>query len=121
MISGTVFGRGSRKGIAPLMLAGLIGILLIFAMLGFSFFSGGVYSSSIFGWGDIPILSGIESFLTGIYNLLVFIATWVTISVLGMVFIGLQAFFIFIYYKLAMFLYAHKNMVEEFLNKIAEL
>jgi len=109
------------KGIAPLLMAGLIGILLIFAMLGFSFFSGGNYSGGLFGWGNIPILSGIESFLTGIYNLVVFIATWVTISVLGMVFIGLQGFFIYIYYKLFMFIYAHKNVVEEFFNKIAEL
>jgi len=121
MRSGAGFGRGSKKGIAPLMLAGLIGILLIFAMLGFSFFSGGVYSGGLFGWGNIPILSGIESFLTGIYNLVVFIATWVTISVLGMVFIGLQGFFVYIYYKLFMFIYAHKNLVDEFFNKIADL
>jgi hypothetical protein len=121
MRSGAGFGRGSKKGIAPLLLAGLIGILLIFAMLGFSFFSGGNYASTLFGWGNIPILSGIDSFLTGMFNLVVFIATWVTISVLGMVFIGLQGFFVYLYYKLFMFIYAHKGIVEEFFNKISEL
>lgn len=119
-------GRLSRKpkqmkGIAPLLVAGGIGLLLITLMLGFSFFSGGVYSGGLFGWGNIPILSGIESFVTGVYNLLVFIATWVTIGTFGIIFIGLQGFFIYIYYKIFTFIYAHKNIVDEFMNRIAEL
>jgi hypothetical protein len=121
MKNGVGSGRGSKKGIAPLLMAGLIGILLVFAMLGFSFFSSGKYAESLFGWGNIPILSGIDSFLTGIFNLVVFIAAWVTISVLGMIFIGLQGFFLYLYYKVFMFVYAHRNIVEEFLNKITEL
>lgn len=114
-------GYHSRKGIIGISTILIIGVLLVGVTMMFSFFSGGEYSGGLFGWADIPLLSGIESFVTGVYNIVVFIATWVTIGVLGVFFIGFQAFFIYIYYRIFKILLEHKNMFDEFLNEITSL
>lgn len=111
-------GYHGRKGIIGISTVLIIGMLLVGATMMFSFFSGGEYSGGLFGWSEIPLLSGIESFVTGVYNILVFIATWVTIGVLGVLFLGTQVFFVYIYYRIFKLVFEHKNIFDEFLNEI---
>lgn len=113
-------GYHGRKGIIGVSTVLIIGLLLVGAMMVFSFFGGGEYSEGLFGWSGIPLLEGVESFVTTVYNIVVFVATWVTIGVLGVLFIGVQAFFLYIYYRAFKLIYDHRDIFERFLDTITE-
>ena len=106
------------KGIIGVSTILIIGMLIVGVSLFFSFFTGGEYSGGLFGWSGVPLLSGIEAFVTGVYNILVFVATWVTIGILGVLFIGIQAFFIYIYYRLIRLLIDNKDIFQRFFDEI---
>lgn len=97
-----------------------IGAVLTVIMLAFSFFSGGTRSTGLFGWSDTPLLSGMESFITGVYNIMVYISSWVTIFVLFTIFLGVQLVFGYAYYKaitfVSQFREGFKKVMDELLN-----
>jgi len=103
---------------------GLTGILaiigaLILVSFGVSFFSGGQTSASLFGWGNEPLLRGIDAFFTSIYNLIVVISSWVTIAILLVVLVGVQGVFLYFYYRIIKFAYQFRPLFEKFINEIS--
>jgi len=104
------------KGIAVESIL-VIGGLLILLTLGFSFFSGGNAASSLFGWQG-TILAGVENFFLSVYNIMVVISGWVTIGILGVIFIGVQVVFVYFYYKLFQIISVFQPTVRRILDEL---
>jgi hypothetical protein len=97
----------------------VIAIGLVLVMLAFSFFSGGSRSTSVLGMQG-TLLAGIDSFVTGIYNVMVVVASWVTIFVLFTGFLLVQGIFVYFYYRVGKIVWTFKDdakkIVDELLN-----
>lgn len=104
-----------------LTIALALGGIFLALMFGFSFFVGGTSSVSLLGWSEIPVLSGVDIFITNVYNTLIIIASWVTISTLFVILISVQVGFIFLYYKIGMLIYQHKDIFEKFIDNITDV
>jgi hypothetical protein len=107
------------KGIAITSILAIGGILILVALV-FSMFTGGATSSGLFGWQG-TVLEGVESFFTGIYNIMVVISSWVTIGILFTIFLAVQGAFIFLYYQLFRIAQVFKPALEKFLDSLAEV
>lgn len=106
------------KGLAGITLVAGLVITVILLSIGISMFTGGSQSSGLFGWGDESLLAGVEDFVTGIYNTIIVLASWATIFVLFMVFLGTQVVFIYFYYRVALVVMEFKPMVEKFIKEV---
>jgi hypothetical protein len=99
----------------------IIAILFMGIMLVFSFFTGGARSTGLFGWGDQTLLAGVEDFVTGIYNSLIVVSGWVTITVLLLVFVGIQGAFVYGYYKLLKFALSFREDFRKILDELLDI
>jgi hypothetical protein len=106
------------KGIAITSILALSGVIILIG-LGFSMFTGGNISSGLFGWQG-TVLEGVEIFFTNVYNTIVVISGWMTIGVMGIIFIAIQGVFIYFYYKLFQIARIFKPAVERILKEITE-
>jgi len=104
-------------------LTALLGIaaVLVFASLAFSFFSGGSRSSSLLGWQGEPFLAGIDSFVTGIYNIMVYISSWVAIFVLLVGFLGVQLMFGYAYLKVVQFFLQFREGFKKIMDDLLDI
>jgi len=109
-----------RGFIISITTVAIIAVIFMLIALVFSAFTGGARSSGLFGWSDTPLLSGIEGFITGIYNTMVYVSSWMTIFVLFGAFLGIQVIFVYAYYKaitfVAQFREGFKKVMDELLN-----
>lgn len=109
-----------QKGVTSALLVVGFVILLVGVSMAVSFFTGGGrQSAGLFGWQDIPLLSGIENFFTVVYNSMVVISSWVTIAVLMIIFLGVQGAFLFAYYKLAKFVFSFQPAIKRLIDQIS--
>ena len=109
----------NQKGFAALGILLVVAGLMIGLSLLTSAFTGGRTSSGIFGWQGIEGLEGIENFFTGIYNIFVVTASWITIFILLMVFLGVQGAFLYFYYRIGTFFWQFKPAVERIVREIS--
>jgi len=119
MKSGLSFGQ-PRKGFAVTTIA-IIGFIIVIAFLFASFFGGGVHSDTLLGWGEIPLLSGIDGFVTGLYNIFIYFSLWVSIIVLGIFLIGIQAALIFFYYKVFSYIWQFKDSIRNIIDELLDI
>jgi hypothetical protein len=94
-----------------------IAVVLLFVMLAFSFFTGGSRTSSVLGMQG-TLLEGIDNLVTGIYNSMIVLASWVTIFVLLGVFLAVQGIFIYFYYQLGKIFWTFKDDVEKIVDEL---
>lgn len=109
------------KGFMSLAMIAGVAILLTGGAFLFSAFSGGSQSSGLFGWSDTPLLAGVESFITGVYNVVVIISSWVTILVLLVVFLGVQGAFVYAYYRFGKFALHFKRDFEKIIDELLDV
>jgi hypothetical protein len=103
-----------------LLFVGIAAVMIIISLV-MAFFSGGIRSTGLFGWSDIPYLAGVETFITSIYNTLVYFASWVAVLVLLTVFILMQCVFGYIYYRVAKFLLGFRAGIEKVLDELLSI
>lgn len=106
------------KGITSIVLAAVIGAIILLVSIVFSAFTGGSHSDSLFGWQGDSLLSGIDSLVTGVYNGMVFISSWVTIGVMLFVYVGMQGMFLYIYIRVFRVV---RNVRRDMMNVLNEL
>lgn len=110
--------RGFIVGIGTIL---IIAVILVGVMMAFSFFSGGVRSTGLFGWGDVALLSGVEDFVTGVYNAVIIVSSWVSIFVLFGVFFGIQGLFVYAYLKVLMLVLSFRRDFEKILDELLDI
>jgi len=110
-----------RKGFA-FMAIGVIGFVILIVFMFASFFSGGgAHTDTLLGWGNVPFLSGIDAFITGVYNIFIYISLWVSTLVLLIVLIIVQVMLAFAYFKLFSFLWQFKGAISNIMTELLEL
>ena len=98
--------------------------IVVFLGLAISLLGGGLASpdcGTLFCWGKIPVLSGIDAFFTAIYNFIYFLSVWVALAVVAVLFITLNIMFIYFYYRLFIWLYGFKGVVQKFMNEVTSV
>jgi hypothetical protein len=105
-----------------LSLTAVLGIivLLVGVMLLFSFFTGGSRSVSILGMQG-TVFAGMDSFITGIYNTMVVVSSWVQIFILFVLFVGIQGVFVYFYYRVGKILLTFRKDVEGILDELLDV
>lgn len=106
------------RGIAVAGLVVVFAGFMIALSLFTSAFTGGRTSSGLFGWQGTA-LEGVENFFTGVYNIFVVTASWITIFILLMVFLGVQGAFLYLYYRIVTFFWQFKPAVERIVREIS--
>lgn len=110
-----------RKGIAVITI-GIIGVGLIALFMFASFFSGGgAHTDTLLGWGSVPLLSGVDAFITSVYNLFIYFSMWVSIIILGVILLAIQGALIFFYYKVFSYLWQFKDSVSSIIDEILDI
>jgi hypothetical protein len=99
----------------------ILAVIFMLIALVFAGLSGGTQSGGLFGWKDTPFLAGIETFITGVYNVMVVISSWVTIFVLFTVLLGVQGIFIYLYLKLGQVLWSVKDDINRILDELLDV
>lgn len=114
------FGQ-QRKGFAVMTIA-IIAVGLIMLFMFASFFSGGgAHTDTLLGWGEVPLLGGIDIFITGVYNLFIYFSLWVSIIILGAILIGIQGALIFFYYKIISYMWQFKSSIEHIIDELLDV
>jgi len=99
----------------------IIGVVFLVMALLFSFFAGGTRSTGLFGWGEQPLLSGVEIFITQTYNYMVYISSWVAISVLLIVFLAVQGLFLYAYAWVGMKALHFRKDVQKIIDELLDI
>jgi len=110
------------KGFVVSMVALLaISIAIAGLALSVAIFSGMPRSAGLFGWSDTPILSGVEIFFTAIYNAMVFVASWIRLFVLFVVFLAIQGVFVYVYYRIGKIFLQFRHDLEKILDELLDI
>jgi len=112
---------GKKKGFAVTTIA-IIGFVLVMLFMFAALFSGGgAHSDTLLGWGNVPLLSGIDTFITGIYNLFIYFSLWVSIIILGVILLGIQGALIYFYYKIFSYLWQFKDSIKNVIDELLDI
>jgi hypothetical protein len=106
-----------RGFIVSITMVAVIAVVLVLVMLAFSFFTGGSRTGSVLGMQG-TMLAGLDNIITGIYNSMIVLASWVTIFVLLGIFLGVQGVFVYFYYRVGKILWTFKDDVEKIVNEL---
>ena len=98
-----------------------ISIAIAGLALSVAIFSGMPRSAGLFGWSDTPILSGVEIFFTAIYNAMVFVASWIRLFVLFVVFLAIQGVFVYVYYRIGKIVLQFRHDFEKILDELLDI
>lgn len=103
--------------VVSLTMVAVIAVVLVFVMLAFSFFAGGTRTSSVLGMQG-TLLAGLDNIITGIYNTMIVISSWVTIFVLLGVFLVVQGLFVYFYYRVGKIVWTVKDDVKKIVDEL---
>lgn len=116
------FGAGGKKKGFAITTIAIIGFVFILVFLVAGLFSGGgSHSDTLLGWGGVPLLAGIDSFITGIYNLFIYLSLWVTIGLLGVILLGVQVGLLFFYYKVLSYMWSFKDAIKNIIDELLDI